>query len=318
MQSKFSIVLASLIFLLGFSACDTVPIRVNDSLDSFFEDQRRKMVQEFTFDPTVDQVIVGEQGTILRIKANIFRTRDWETPTKDLTAELIEIYDKKNMILADIVTLGRREGRQYPLVSGGEFFVRFTQDGEFVYLEESINLETQVTTRDTNMRLFNAIMFPDSTSEDLLQNTVETWYNTADSLLAYCGDTLTGNSGGYCFDFLNTASWFNCDYFSIPTSTTRNLSISLPEGYDYQNAKIYLSFPKVNSVLPVSFYSEDTWILDNISLGETIDIIVIGEKDNRLHCALEQHVIDGDLDLTINTLEKVSLTELNDLLNTLE
>ncbi|HJR99374.1 MAG TPA: hypothetical protein VJ780_00450, partial [Flavobacterium sp.] len=104
-----------------------------------------KITQEFTI--TAEDgatTLTSENGVKITINGNCL-TKDGNPVTGDVDIEYVEIFNKGNMLVTNKPTMGiMPDGKRSLLISGGEFFIKATQNGK--ELATSCNISLQVPT----------------------------------------------------------------------------------------------------------------------------------------------------------------------------
>src|SRR5690606_12398115 len=97
-----------------------------------------------TIDAATPALITGAQGTEIQFYANSFVDAAGNDITGNVEIGLIEIYGKKDMIFLNKQTMGDNNGTLEPLISGGEFKITASQNGNEVFLKEYYQYNAQV------------------------------------------------------------------------------------------------------------------------------------------------------------------------------
>ncbi|MFL9831128.1 hypothetical protein ABS764_09735 [Flavobacterium sp. ST-87] len=195
-----------------------------------------KMVQEFTINAEDGATtLTSENGVKITLNGNCL-TKDGNPVTGAVKIEYVEIFNKGNMLVTNKPTMGiMPDGKRNLLISGGEFFIKASQNGK--ELATTCNISLQVPTDltggvDNTMTLWNGIIDDEG-------NLAWEDARKADG---------NGGKGGveagqntYYVSFGNFG-WTNVDrFYSDPRPKTTILA-DAPEGYDNINSSIYLSY----------------------------------------------------------------------------
>lgn len=195
-----------------------------------------KITQEFTI--TAENgatVLTSEKGVKITINGNCL-TKDGNPVTGAVKIEFVEIFNKGNMLVTNKPTMGiMPDGSRNLLISGGEFFIKATQNDK--ELATTCNITLQVPTSltdgvDTAMTLWKGIIDDEGNLA---------WQDArkADGNGGKGGVEAGQNS--YYVSFGNFG-WTNVDrFYSDPRPKTTILA-DAPEGYDNTNSAIYLSY----------------------------------------------------------------------------
>ena len=125
-------------------------------------------------------------------------------------------------------------GELAPLISGGEFKVTASQNGQSLNLVNGYGYSAQIPAVngvDPNMEIF----YGTAGASDTV-----TWEN-ADSSMVFG----QGNEYNAYFDSIN---WVNLDYFSNLPGTPTTVQVEVPQGFNNTNCVIYVSFDGLNSL----------------------------------------------------------------------
>jgi hypothetical protein len=120
--------------------------------------------QSFEIDPTEDNQIKGEKGTVVFIPADAFRFEDGSVPTEEVQVELKESYTLTEMIGAGLHTMSGDR----PLETAGMIYVNATADGKPLKVQggKAFVVSFPKNQQTEEMDLFYSLALKDS---------VETW-----------------------------------------------------------------------------------------------------------------------------------------------
>ena len=198
----------------------------------------------------------------------------------------------------DIIRMGTptiSDGRL--LVSGGEFFIRLTKDGNELHLAQNGHASIQYDDSPTSslMNIFNG-----EDTNPIAFN----WLPNMDSL----------NSGVFplnqsTYDILtNQLHWINCDYFYDTTGIPRTIvSAGLPSNYTNANTVAYTVFNDMRSV--VGMYGNATtkkFSSGKLPANKQITVVIISKQGNDYFLGHEQATTVGSSG-TINN-QQVTVT----------
>ena len=195
-----------------------------------------KITQEFTI--TAEDgatTLTSENGVKITLNGNCL-TKDGNPVTGDVKIEFVEIFNKGNMLVTNKPTMGiMPDGSRSLLISGGEFFIKATQNGKELATTCNINLQVPTSLTDgvdNAMTLWNGIIDDEG-------NLAWEDARKADGNGGKGGVEAGQNS--YYVSFGNFG-WTNVDrFYSDPRPKTTILA-DAPEGYDNTNSAIYLSY----------------------------------------------------------------------------
>lgn len=245
--SKTNFKKIGLLFLLviTFASCNTSDGDENNlvlpptgaAFKSISEKGLKKNTQNFTITGGTGVVtITSAKGVKLNINSDCL-TKNGVAVTGAVDIEYIELFDKGNMLVTNKPTMGiMPDGNRNLLISGGEFFIKATQNG--VELATTCNISLQVPASltdgvDTAMTLWKGIIDDEGNLA---------WED------ARKADGTNGGKGGveagqnsYYVSFGNFG-WTNVDRFYSDPRPKTTILVDAPEGYDNTNSAIYLSY----------------------------------------------------------------------------
>lgn len=196
-----------------------------------------KLKQEFTITEASGNVtLTSAKGVKININRDYLR-KNGVAVTGPIKIEYVELFDKGHMLTANKPTMGlMANGDKNLLISGGEFYIKASQDG--VALQSIANMTLLVPTSLTD-GLDTAMTLWIGNIEDP-ENLV--WKAAADATGANGGKGgVQGEGNNYYVSFGNFG-WTNVDrFYSDPRPKTTILA-EAPAGYDNTNSAIYLSY----------------------------------------------------------------------------
>ena len=255
-----------------------------EQLRNFFQENQDNAVQSFVIDAVNPTTITGNLGTSLQFNANSFEDAAGNSITGNVTIELTEILGIKDMIFQNRQTVGNNNGSLFPLVSGGQFNIKASQNGNEVFLKPWNNYYVEVEAPngvDPNM----AVFYQDSPSADTM-----TWVQ-GDSTIVW-----GNNSGGYStyFDSLN---WVNLDYFMGQGTAQTGVNVTVPTGFDNTNCSVFVSFDGMNSISGIYNYANgmfNTGQYYTMPVGVDVHFIVMAFINNVPYAAIVPATISNN------------------------
>jgi len=233
------------------------------SIQDFFL-KNGKAIQTFTIDPTVQNSITANQGTSFMLNANSLLDGASQLPSGNITVQIKEIYNIKDMVLSNKPTtsLGLL------LHSGGEVFIRFLANGIEYFPSAGLDITMPYT---GNGPLVPGAGFftgnEDSTGAvDWMQDT---------TVLAQ-----PDSFGNYLYSLPNLYyNWINCDEFYNAGSLT-NISVTTQVSGTNGEAVtsfVFLLFKSINSVMGIYAPTlPNLYSAANIPVGIQATAITIG------------------------------------------
>ncbi len=235
---------ALLLTALTFTSCKTnddsdIDIILRPSAEEFNqieEEALEALTQNFQFNTDDSYVtLTSEKGVQISINTTCL-TLNGDPVTGDIDLEFVELFDKGNMLTTNKPTMGiLPDGSKALLISGGEFFVNATQNGEA--LETTCGFQMQIPTDltgdpDNDMVLWNGIIDDEG---NLAWDEVKR------------DDAGQGEGGVFAegtqyYGFFQSFGWSNVDRFYSDPRPKTTILVGVPEGYDNENCAIYLSY----------------------------------------------------------------------------
>lgn len=198
-----------------------------EAFEALREAALNEIVQAARFNADEGITFTSANGAVLQIPPGCL-TLDGAIVFGNVDMEFIELYDRAGMLPPNKPTMGRQaDNTKVLLVSGGVFYVNITQDGQ--QLGNNCLFQLQVPASltggvDPEMSLWTGVF---DENNDL------TWEpNTNGELLV---------EGDQYIVFFNGFGWTNIDRFFNDPRPKTTLLVLVTEGYNAQNASVYLS-----------------------------------------------------------------------------
>ncbi len=292
------IILALVVVIFSIISCRNdkaeVPVvRSLTSLNDFFE-MNGAQSQFYQIDNNFSKSVRGALGTILTFDANSFVTLSGKNVIGKVKIELIEIYDKKMMLLSNVATNAEVFGQRVSLVSGGEIYVNATQKGAQLKLAPGQKY---------------SVFLPSKS------NPTEGMYyfkrkNSNDSILWTSNLTLedTASPGSFPYGYFmncDSLSWSNCDVF-LPNPNYTAVTLNISGTFNASHIKAFIWYDNVNTVSSFwnSFNSTTNSCSDNhIGSGLSAHYIVMSVKNGKLYTAIVGTITSN------NAVYNLTLTE---------
>ncbi len=290
-----------------------------EALAENFTANVEELRQEFTISSD-GGAITGEQGTAITFYGN-FLTQQGGAVTGDVDIELIEIFDKASMVLTKKATNGKTaEGAIGTLISGGEFFINATQEGQPLTIDGGFSI---MAPTDNTGDLSNE-MFLFAGKEECDGDKCElVWEQQADKRVeAGQGQGTGGEMGTYYYAFQNQFGWTNIDrWYSDPRPKT-TIFVDVPEGYDDSNCVVYLSYDGEPTALArMDVYDDDTQLFTEhyglIPIGLEVHFIFVSMVDDEWKYAIQGATIVENHVEVINNVQTITEEQLIALINAL-
>ncbi len=280
------------------------------SLSSFWQSQKAAKLQKFTVDASQTQTVTGSQGTKVTLYGNSFYLNN-SPVTGMIDIELVEAYDKDDMILLGRNTMGRDEfGNYAPMVSAGEFYFNASQNGQALEIGGS---RPQISTAPFSRSDFNTSMIPLILEADATMG--DSVWVPIDSFMNDCSDStqvMLGQST-YCFEFGDNASWTNCDYFQRYNVPLTGMTVNLPASYTNANTSVLISFDGLN-LLTNLYENNGAFTLGNgytVPIGQAINLVVIAEQNGILEYHVQAITVVNNQIITLTSADLLGTTAAN-------
>jgi hypothetical protein len=315
------VILAHIVVLL--TACeDEKPVLVPDgaALDAFIESNIDEQTQTFTLDAVTGGNINGSHGTVVQFQGNAFQTLNGEEVTGVVSIDLIEVYSRANMLLTQKPTTGKLDdGTHAMLISGGEFYVNATQDGN--QLKPVAGYYILAPTGNTGgaqegMKVFTGV---EECNGDDCNNV---WVEEKDRGMEIGQIQNTGGVVEAYFCFQKTFGWTNIDkWYSDPRPKT-TIFVDAPEGYNNTNCAIFLSYDEEpTSLARFDTYDEETGLFSEhyglIPIGLKVHFIFVSIVNDEIHYAIQGAEISENHVEVIGELKTITEEQLIEMIGKL-
>lgn len=216
--------------------------------DKGFGDLRGAALAELTqtasFDAQDGVSFTSAKGVNLSIAGPCLRLGGGKVSgTIDLS--YVEIFDRGSMLTANKSTMGQLNATaKTMLVSGGQFFVEVTQNGQPLELAclSHFTIPSALTGEaipDPAMKLFNGAV--DATTDEVVWQRGEKTPGGGDEEPGNRPGVWAGAQTNYSM-FTSTFGWSNVDRFYSDPRPKTDVLATVPTGYDDQNSAVYLSY----------------------------------------------------------------------------
>ena len=221
----------------------------------------------------------------------------------------IEVFSGGNMLVTDKTTMGvLPTGDLAMLVSGGEFYINATQNGQQITLNCGMNLRipSNLTAEENDMVLWNGQIDEDGNIE---------WREENDATGGQGGVFLEqGANGSTYYAFFNNFGWTNVDKFYSFTGPKTQILVTVPTGYNYENSAVYLHYDgEGNALAKLDTYDAATGQFSEhygqIPIGLACHIIFATEEDGQWRYAIKPVTISANAVYNFTFSETVVGTE---------
>ncbi|MEX0275304.1 MAG: hypothetical protein AB3N16_13095 [Flavobacteriaceae bacterium] len=277
-------------------------------------DALEDLTQQFQFEAEDGSTtFTSEKGVNITINGSCLKL-DGNPVSGSVDVAFVELFDKGHMLVTNKPTMGvLPNGNKKLLISGGEFYIRATQDGE--PLDNDCDIILTVPSdltggSDPDMVLWNGTIDDDGNL---------TWEEDPANATGQGGVFV---EGGQYYAFLSDFGWSNIDRFYNDPRPKTTIYVQAPTGYDYTNSNIYLSYDGENTGLAALDTYEDGLFSEHygeIPIGLECHVIFISEDNGNWKYAIKPVTIAADEIITFSLAETAVATEaqLTDLINDL-
>ena len=302
---------------LFFTSCD--PQDDNDDFDSQnniipataqeFKNIRTNALanhtQNFQFDPSDGNItLTSANGVQININGNCL-TLNGNPVTGQVDLEYVELFDKGSMLITHKPTMGELpNGDKSLLISGGEFFIEATQNG--IPLTTNCGLQLVIPASltggaDPLMSLWEGQI---DAEDNLTWDEVDNPAQGADVFV----------EGTEYYGILQGFGWSNVDRFYSDSRPKTQLLVQAPNGYDFSNSAIYLSYDGEDSGLAALDTFDDTLQLfsehyGQIPIGLECHVIFVTEDNGVWRYAIKPVTIVDNGTIVFTLSETTTGTE---------
>lgn len=318
-------VLTVALLVLVTASCkkDSVKMGLAKPNAANFQSLRNKaladLVQSKTFKAEDGLVFTSTKGAKLKIQSSCLTDLNGNAITGDVTLSFVEIYDRGNMVTTNKPVMGKDNmGNMLPLVTGGEFNLEIKQGNKLLKSGCTFTLEVPSTNTgnfDPNMILWQGNINEDGNLE----------WNDAKGAQGGDGNILRGDEKGGSYNiWANQFGWTNVDRFYSFSGPKTQIKVTVPEGYNNENAGVYLAYEDQPGLLAQldtysasgSYFSEHYGF---VPVGMQLHVIFVSESNGSVVYAIKQATIAADAIIHIDEdeLNSSTMTNLVTLINNL-
>lgn len=297
---------------LLFTSCnknnDDVDIIVRATAEDFSqleEEALADLIQNFQFDAEDGSIsLTSEKGVSIYLNTSCL-TLNGNPVTGQVDLEFVELFDKGSMLTTNKPTMGvLPNGDKALLISGGEFHIMATQNGND--LEISCNIQLGIPTDltggvDNDMILWDGII-------------------DAEGDLAWDENKRDGDQGGVFaegnqyYAFIGDFGWSNVDRFYNDPREKTTILVAVPEGYDNTNSSVFLSYDGEDTGLAnLDTYDAGSGLFSEhygqIPIGLECHVIFVTEEANDWKYAVQAATIVENGVITITDAETSIVTQ---------
>lgn len=292
----FSLLVIAALLTTGCEKEDfTRPVPQADDFRQLKERALAERTQTATFDAEDGIAFATAAGAQLNIAPNSLR-QDGNPVTGPVDLALVELYNRADMLVTNKSTMAiTPNGDLAPLVSGGEFFIEVTQNGDRLELASNMTLLVPADLTgggDPDMTLWQGNVDPDG---DIVWEEQQDADGTGRDGLFVEGQ---GEGAQYYASF-GDFGWTNVDRFYNDPRPKTTLQVTVPEGYDHTNAAVYLSYDgEPNTLAQLDTYDPVTETFSEhygqIPVGLEMHVIFVTEENGQWRYAIQGVTVAAD------------------------
>lgn len=282
------------------------------ALKNFYSQNLNDLKQSFTINATSGGTVTGLKGTKITIFPNSLLDGLGNIVSGNVNVELVEIYDRATMILANKPTMGKlANGDVSPLVSGGEYFLKITQNGQELNSNSGVYVQVPTNNPDFGMKLFTGEI---DANDNLL------WTETEDSIIVE--QDSAGGQFTSSYNYIdNLWGWSNVDRFYSDPRPKTTIKVKVPEGFDNTNTEVYITYDGEETALAsMDIYTTDGYFSEHyglIPIGLEIHVIAVTMIDGVLNYAILPEIVEDNEIIYVNSFTAISEADLTNLINNL-
>ncbi len=283
------------------------------NVDRLFDDEFERVMQRFTLEHAELGGTLYSNGKVkIVVPANSLKTQSGQPVIGAVNVELIEMQKRSGMLMMNKPTIAKKvDGSKTQLITGGEFYLRISQNNTDVVAEQDLQLAVLVENPDDRMTLFDGVFDA--------QNNLS-WTGSKDDLNIQDIDFKGSLKTAYTFP-VNSWGWINIDRFMNDPREKKKLTVKLPAGFDANNTVVLIAFKEENNSVSQLDQFENGYFTEHYGLvpvGMEIDVISLSNYNGGWLYGIQHLTVNPDTGLIpITSLSPVSTFSLNEILNEL-
>ncbi|RAJ12423.1 hypothetical protein [Arenibacter echinorum] len=272
--------------------------------------------QTFQIDVDGSGTFTTQKGVEITINGSCL-ANNGNAVTGMVDVEVIELFDRGTMLATNKTTMGLSPtGGKELLVTGGEFFIEATQNGQLLQLicPMQVLVPTALTGGDdTGMTLWDGLIGMDCDIETGCDDV--TWVEQKRDGLGAGIDIGQGAAGQSLYMALfNSFGWTNVDRFWNDPRPKTKLWAAVPEGFDNGNCALYLSYNgEAGSLANLDAYDPETGLFSEhtgiIPIGLECHVIFVSEDNGNWVYAINPVTIIADGTIVVEESDLSTTTE---------
>lgn len=257
------------------------------------------ITQTTTFKAEDGLTFESKHGAKLVLSPNCLMDEEGNPVTGNVDMTYIEIYDKGNMALTNkpVVAFDPASGHPVPLITGGQYFIEMKQGNKKLtsICLYSITIPGSLTGGvDEEMVLWNGII-DEETGNLVYEEAVE-------------------EQGGLKIEMANYSifrdrfDWTNIDKFWNFTGPKTQIKVTVPEGYNGDNAALYVVFDdEPNALAQLDVYDKtEKYFTEHygfLPVGKKVHLVFVSESNGAVAYVVKPVTIEANQTITISADE---------------
>jgi len=316
LTSKLFAITCGIAVLASSCKNDGSEIGLASASPAAFKALREKALKDLTqtkaFKAEEGVTFTSEKGAKLTIPSNCLSNQNNEPVTGDVILSFIDIYDRGNMVATNKPVMGKdNEGNALPLVTGGQYNIDIKKDGKSLKPSTGCLFQVHVPANNTGGLDFAMKMWKGNINDD--GNLV--WEEAKGADGKEGGVRPNEQSAGY--DIIGSEfGWANVDrFYSDPREKTQ-IKVTVPEGYNKDNASVYLAYENEPNVLAQldTYDTQDKFFSEHygfIPVGMSLHVIFVSESNGAIVYAIKPATIVANATIAISSSELNTTTKNN-------
>lgn len=259
-------------------------------------DALEKITETKSFKAEEGLHFTSKNGATLTISPNCLRDEDNNVVTGNVELTFVDIYDKGNMVVTNkpVMANGDEVGKPVPLVTGGQYFLSIKQGNKKLHSACYYQLDVPGALTggiDSEMILWDGTI--DAETGNLV-------YDESD-------DRKGGVQGGENAQYQvmnNRFGWTNIDKFWSYEGAKTRIKVTVPDGYNGDNAALYVVFDDEKNALAQLdvFVSAEKYFTEHygfLPIGKKIHLIFVSESNGSALYVIKSVTIQANQSINI-------------------
>lgn len=272
------------------------------------EKSLESLVVKKTFDASAGISFTSDKGVEFNFTGTLL-DKDGNVVTGNVDLEYIEIFDRGNMLATNKPLMGYDTSENLrPLVTGGEFYVNMTQNGEQLstYYSYSLKIPASLTGEFNQDMKFWAGEIDDN--DDLFWGQFNLGEGQKEN--AVWGDRELNQYNLISGHF----GWTNVDILAGEDGEKTPLLVKVPEGYTNKNASVYVAYlgkPGMLAFLDVYDPTEKIFTEHYgwAPIGYSLYVIFVSEYQEKYVYCIKELTVEKNKFITIDKDELLTCTK---------